>query len=69
MTAHIAKYSSTEYTEARVIVTLVGLEHIARVSPHCLVVFQVSIGYQAAYVVMLKAKVAISCITRIGLWQ
>ena len=31
--AHIAKYSSTEYTEARVLVTLVGLEHIARVSP------------------------------------
>jgi len=50
-------------------VTLVGLEHIARVSPHCLVVLQVSIGYQAAYVVMLKAKVAISCITRTGLWQ
>ena len=39
--AHSAKYSSTEYTEARVLVTLVGFEHIARVSRHYLMLFQV----------------------------
>ncbi len=55
--AHVAKYSTTKYTEARVLVTLVGLEHIARVSPQYLMLFQVSIICQTACgVVVLQSK-------------
>jgi len=55
--AHVANYSTTKYTEARVLVTLVGLENIARVSPHCLMLSQVSIVCQTeCVVVMLLSK-------------
>lgn len=69
--AHIAEYSSTEYTEVRSLVTYVGLEHIAGVSSLCSLLFQVSIVCQTACVVaMLQSKkFAFPCLVRTGVWH
>lgn len=66
MVAHVANYSTTKYTEARVLVTLVGLENIARVSPHCLMLSQVRLSVLLS---CCLAKVAFSCLMRTGLCQ